>query len=74
MHEFEIIDGIQYEKNTRDVVEYRVIDVPDIEKFDADSLENRLDLEGKDGWELITISNKKLFFKKKTQIEDLYEV
>ncbi len=64
----------EYENNTRDVVEYKVVEAPDIEEFDADSLENRLGSEGKDGWELITVFNKKLFFKKKKQIVERYEV
>ena len=74
MPEYEIINGTKYEKNTRNVVEYKVREASDIEEFDADILENRLNSEGEDGWELITIFNKKLFFKKTVQHEDLYEV
>jgi hypothetical protein len=65
MPENEMIDGIQYEKNTRDVFEYRVVEEPYIEELDANRLESSLNFEGKDGWELTSVFDRKLFFKRR---------
>ena len=65
MPENEVIDEIQYEKNTHEVFEYRVVEELYIEELDANSLESSLNFEGKDGWELTSVFDRKLFFKRR---------
>lgn len=65
MPENKMTDEIQYEKNSRDVFEYRVVEEPYIENLDASILEKSLNFEGKDGWELTSVFDRKLFFKRR---------
>jgi hypothetical protein len=65
MPENEMIDGIQYEKSTCDVFEYRVVEEPYIGELDANRLESSLNFKGKEGWELTSVFDRKLFFKRR---------
>ncbi|WP_292469487.1 hypothetical protein [Methanolobus sp.] len=67
-------NGIQYVVEESKHVEYRIIEDSTIETTSAHDLEARLNVEGKDNWELVTVIGKNIIFKRIVEAIDYIEV